>query len=90
MGAVSFTRTVKVGKAVALAETGMKPESKPTCPEVEVEVRERQGALKEDCVTVWFFTMNWKVIVSPTCAVILEGEKTRSKRHDNEFSCKWF
>lgn len=79
MGAVLFTSTVKVGKVVASAATGMKPESKPICPEVEVDVSERHGALKDDWVTVWFFCMNWKVMVSPTCAVMLDGEKTRSE-----------
>lgn len=43
-----------------------------------MDVSERHGALKEDWVTVWFFCMNWKVMVSPTCAVMLDGEKTRS------------
>lgn len=63
-----------MGNVVALAATGMKPESKPTWPEVDVRVRERHGVAKEDWVTVWFFTWNWKVMVSPTLAEMFDGE----------------
>ena len=53
------------------------PESKPTWPLVELEASIWQGLAKLDCVTVWFFWWNSKVMVSPGCAVIFEGSKTR-------------
>ena len=46
---------------------GMNPESIP--PAIAL-----QGAAKDDCVTVWFFCMNWNSTVSPTAAVIDSGE----------------
>jgi hypothetical protein len=42
-----------------------------------VEASISQGAAKLDCVTVWFFTWNSKVTVSPGCAVIFEGWKVK-------------
>lgn len=53
----------------------MNPESKPVCPVVEVEAIPLHGLAKVDCVTVWFFCWNWKVIVSPAFAVMLLGVK---------------
>jgi hypothetical protein len=44
---------------------------------MEVSAIGRQGASKVDCVTVWFFWWNSKVMVSPGCAVIFEGRKVR-------------
>jgi hypothetical protein len=54
------------------------PESKPTWPLVELEESIWQGLAKLDCVTVWFFWWNSKVMVSPGCAVIFEGSKVRA------------
>lgn len=48
MGAVSLTVNDHVGKVVTPSATGMKPESKPTCPLVDVDVKERQGVEKDD------------------------------------------
>lgn len=56
MGAVSLIVIWYVGNVVALSETGINPESKPTCPLVDVNVNARQGVAKVDCVTVWFLT----------------------------------
>jgi hypothetical protein len=53
------------------------PESKPTWPLVELEESIWQGLAKLDCVTVWFFWWNSKVMVSPGCAVTFEGSKVR-------------
>jgi len=47
-GVVTLTVTVKEGTCVALAETGWKPESTPFASGWH-------GAVKDDCVTVWFF-----------------------------------
>lgn len=54
--------------------TTYNPESKP-CP-VE-ELKGEQGFAKLDWVTVWFFCMNWNVIVSPTWAVMFAGWNAR-------------
>lgn len=48
MGAVSLTVIDHVGKEVAPSATAMKPESKPICPLVDVDVNERQGVEKVD------------------------------------------
>lgn len=52
MGAVEFTVTLNVGKTVSVSDTGSKPESKPTWPLVDVDVRLRQGVAKLDCEDV--------------------------------------
>lgn len=45
--------SVQVGKLlVTLASTGLNPESKPVCPEVDVDAKGLHGFAKEDCVTV--------------------------------------
>lgn len=49
IGAVEFTVMLNVGKIVSVSETGWKPESKPTWPLVDVDVRLRQGVAKLDC-----------------------------------------
>jgi hypothetical protein len=74
IGVVLLTVIVHVGKVVALAATGMNPESNPTCPVVLVDASSAHGAAKELCVAVWFFCWNSNVIVSPGCAVMLLGE----------------
>jgi hypothetical protein len=66
IGVVLFTVTVMVGTWVALAATGMKPESMP--PDMG-----RHGAAKVDCVTVWFLGMKVNSRVSPGFAVTDEG-----------------
>jgi hypothetical protein len=66
------TWRVHAGNELALAATGMKPESKPTWFVVAL-VRRVQGAAKDDWVTVWFFDWNSKVTVSPTAAVTWLG-----------------
>ena len=43
---------LNVGKLVALAETGMKPESTPVLPLARVMIE--HGSAKVDWVTVWF------------------------------------
>jgi hypothetical protein len=53
------------------------PESKPTWPLVELEESFWQGLAKLDCVAVWFFWWNSKVMVSPGCVVIFEGSNNR-------------
>jgi len=76
MGVVSLIWMVYVGNpVVTVSATGMKPESNPVCPVVEVEAMDLHGLAKVDCVTVWFFCWNWKVIVSPGLAVMLLGVK---------------
>lgn len=67
---------LKVGNVVAVALTALNPESKPTCPVVEVSARETQGSSKLDWVTVWFFGRNWNVMVSPIEAEMLDGLNT--------------
>lgn len=44
---------LKVGKLVAFAATGMKPESTPVLPFARVSIV--HGSAKVDWVTVWFF-----------------------------------
>jgi len=66
---------VYVGNVVAESVTNMNPESNPTWPLVDVDVSDRQGLSKVDCVAVWFFCRNRKVTVSPICAVMFEGSK---------------
>jgi len=56
------------GKAVASAATAWNPESTPPTSGV-------QGEAKLDWVTLWFLLSNWNVTVSPTLAVMFEGEK---------------
>jgi len=63
-----------VGKEVALAATGWKPELIPT---VGVVTRE-QGSANVDCVREWFFAWNSKLIVSPALTVTLDGTKASS------------
>jgi len=64
-----------VGKVVALASTGMNPEST-TVPE-EAFTNGVQGSGNVDRVTVWFLAWNSNVMVSPTLAVKLAGLNAR-------------
>lgn len=73
-----MTVIVNSGKVVAFAATGMNPESNPVSWPFVDSASFSHGASNEDCVAVWFFTMNWKVTVSPGCAVMFEGLYTRS------------
>jgi len=54
----------QVGKSVALAPTGMKPESNPVLVPVVLSVKGMQGALNEDWVAVWFLTWKMNLMVS--------------------------
>jgi len=51
---------------------GMKPDEIPAVPVVVLNICV-QGAAKVDCVTVWFFATNTKLMVSFTLAVMLFG-----------------
>jgi hypothetical protein len=68
LGFVSLTVIVNETTSVVLEETGSKPESTPPS-------RDRHGAVKFDCVTVWFLGEKTNVIVSLACAVTLVGLK---------------
>lgn len=68
MGLVSLTRTVHVGKVVAVSATAMNPESNPTAPVVPVDESGLHGLANVLCVAVWFFWWNSNVMVSPGCA----------------------
>jgi hypothetical protein len=65
---VSLTVIVNETTSVALAETGSKPESTPPASD-------RHGAVKFDCVTVWFLGEKMNVIVSLAWAATLVGLK---------------
>jgi len=74
------TLTVTVGWVVALAATGMKPESIPApAPEVALGGMRVQGLAKVDWVTLWFLGKKVKVIVSPMAAVIDGGSKVKAE-----------
>jgi len=60
-----------VGKVVALAATGMNPES--TTVGEEAFANGAHGSGNVDRVTVWFLAWNSNVMVSPTLAVKLAG-----------------
>lgn len=63
-----------VGKLVALAATGMKPELMPGAG----VVCKVHGLANVDCVTEWFLALNSKLIVSPASRVTLVGLKARA------------
>jgi len=65
---VLLTVIVYVGKFVTSLLTGLNPESNPAGV---------HGLAKELAVTVWFFSWNSKVTVSPTWAMMLDGVKAR-------------
>jgi len=60
-----------LGTWVALAATGMKPESMPLA-------MAWQGAAKVDCVTVWFLGLKMNWIMSPVVALTDEGVNARA------------
>lgn len=65
-----MTLKLKTGKVVAVAATGMNPESTP--PAIAA-----QGLAKVLWVRVWFLGWNSKVTISPTAAVTWFGEKVK-------------
>ena len=67
----------QLGKSVALAATGMKPELNPILWPVVLLVKGKQGAANEDWVTVWFLTWKMNLIVSRGEAVTRLGVKLR-------------
>jgi hypothetical protein len=69
LGFVSLTMIVNETTSLEPEETGSKPESTPPSSD-------RHGAVKFDCVTVWFFGEKVNVIVSLVWAVTLVGSKT--------------
>jgi len=74
------TLTVTVGWVVALATTGMKPESIPApAPEVAFGGMSVQGLAKVDWVTLWFLGWKVKVMVSPMAAVMDGGSKVKAE-----------
>ena len=77
MGAVSLMVRDQVGKSVASAATGKKPELNPILLPVVVLVKGKQGALNEDWVTVWFFTWKMNLMVSRGEALTRLGVKVR-------------
>jgi hypothetical protein len=72
MGVVLLIMMVYVGVSVAVADTGMKPEKKPTVPG-ELSAMGWQGCAKVDWVTVWLLGANWNWTMSPTFALMLLG-----------------
>jgi hypothetical protein len=64
------TRNEKVGAGVESLILGRRPESWPFA-------RGTHGRAKVDCVTEWFPPVNWKIMVSPTFAVMKFGLNTR-------------
>ena len=68
------------GTVVALAATGMKPESMP--PDMGA-----QGAANVDCVTVWFLGLKTNWMVSPWDALTDDGLKARPLAPTSTWIC---